>query len=102
MFKPVPIMPLETQQSGNPEYPPGTHQQWSWAIANSSTGITRAFFAHSGSDYFSYSRSKTSGEVAKTTDIDITGPAMPGQPVDEPASEQSEKSSDDSLTSTAS
>ena len=92
-------LPLETQQSANPQYSASTHQQWAGAIANSSTGVVGAFLsARSGSGHLSYSRS--SKEVANTTDK--TGPAMSGQPVDEPASEQSEKSSDVFLTSTAS
>ena len=96
-------LPLETPQSGNPEYSASTHQQWAGATANSSTGVAGTFLpARSGSSHLSYSRSQTSDEVAKTTDIDITGPAMTGPPVDEPASEQSEESLDDSLTSTAS
>ena len=96
-------LPLETPQSGNPEYSASTHQQRAGAIANSSTGVAGAFLpARSGSGHLSCSRSQTSDDVAKTTDIDITGPAMTGPPVDEPASEQSEESLDVSLTSTAS
>ena len=101
----LPLAPADsrTQQSGNPEYPASAHQQRAAALSNRSTGVGGGFLpAHSGSDCSSYSRSEKSEEIAKTTDISITVPAMPGQRVDRPASGQSQNSPDVFSTSTAS
>ena len=94
----LPLADSWTQQSGNPEYSTSAQQQRAAATPNRTTGVAGVFLPpHSGSGYSSYSRSEKSQEV--TTNIDITRPAMSGQPVDEPASGQSQKSPDVHLTS---
>ncbi len=104
-YRGLPLAPADsrTQPPCNPpEYAVSTHQQWAAAISNRSTGVAGGFLtAHSGNGSVSDSHSKKSGEVAKTTGIGITRPAMPGQRVDEPALGQSQKSPDVPLSSTA-
>ena len=93
----LPLADSWTQQSGNPEYSTSAQQQRAAAIPNRTTGVAGVFLPpHSGSGYSSCSRSEKSQEV--TTNIDITRPAMSGQPVDEPASGQSQESPDVHLT----